>query len=68
MTSAWLRLHDGRWLHRPWWKVALNSLLRWLQPKRSRKLVICTRAYMDDPSGTPRVIGYTLAFIAHDVV
>lgn len=54
---------DGKWLHRPWWKVAVNTVLRRFQRKRSKKLVIATiSTIVGEP---PRVLGYKLAFVEH---
>lgn len=54
---------DGRWMHRPWWKVAINTALRAVQRKRSKKLVIATiSTQLGSP---PRVLGYKLAFVEH---
>ena len=41
--SAWSFV-DGAWLHRPWWKVAINTVLRAVQPQR-RKWLIYSRCF-----------------------
>ena len=64
--SDWAR--DGNeWRHRPWWKVAINTVLRWLQPGVARKLVIYTVTDTDtDCDGThPRVLGYGFGRVLH---
>ena len=56
-------LSGGRWLHRPWWKVAVNTILRWLQPGIVCKWVVYTRTTIDgDP---PRVLGYGFGRVKH---
>ena len=51
-------LGPGGWLHRPWWKVAINTTLRALQ-RGPKKWLIYTRCSMDgDP---PTVLGYGFA-------
>ena len=56
-------LDDGQWLHRPWWKVAINTALRAVQPW-PRKLVVVTCAE-DGPDDRPRAIGYQLRIVEH---
>lgn len=61
--SDWARAEDGAWMHRPWWKVTINTVLRWLQPGIARKWVIYTRSTMDgDP---PEVLGYGFGRVLH---
>lgn len=62
--STWVRWPDGGWGHRPWWKVAVNTALRLLQPQQL-KLVIATRC--EEPVGDepPRVLGYSLRWVRH---
>lgn len=60
---TWARTTDGRWLHRPWWKVAINTVLRRLQPGVERKWVVYTVTSVDgDP---PVVHGYGFGRIRH---
>ena len=56
----------GRWLHRPWWKVAINTVLRAFQPW-PRKLVIYTKCERgpEDPDRPPRVLGYGFGLVLH---
>ena len=61
--SAWT-LTDQGWRHRPWWKVAINSILRRLQPGPV-KWVIATHARQDG-DGEPVAVGYTFAPIRHE--
>ena len=64
MTS-WAWTEDG-WRHRPWWKVAINSLLRAVQRRgEGRKLVVFTRCGPDPAFGPPTVRGYGIGFIYH---
>jgi hypothetical protein len=60
-VSAWKRTEYG-WRHAPWWKVAINSLLRFLQPGLRRKLVIYSVCEDGSP---PRVVGYGFGRITH---
>lgn len=59
--SAWLRV-DGDWRHRPWWKVAVNTALRFFQ-RGPRKFVIYTRC--DDTTSPPTVTGYGFGRVLH---
>lgn len=60
---TWVRSADG-WAHRPWWKVAVNTVLRLLQPGLERKLVVATVCEQagDAP---PVVVGYRLQRVRH---
>jgi hypothetical protein len=59
---SWVRVGD-QWLHRPWWKVAMNTVLRALQPRAARKWVVYTSTTTDgDP---PRVLGYGFGRVLH---
>jgi hypothetical protein len=61
---GWVLL-GGEWRHRPWWKVAINSVLRALQPFTDRKLVIAT-VCIDRPSGgPPLIVDYQLRRVRH---
>lgn len=54
--------HDGHgWRHRPWWKVAINTVLRAFQPQ-ARKLVVVTHCREADP---PEVLGYGVRLVLH---
>lgn len=59
---SFFRRDDGEWGHRPWWKVAINTVLRWFQPS-PRKWVIAT--ICDDSTSPPTVVGYTFRRIHH---
>lgn len=50
------------WRHRPWWKVAINTVLRVFQPQK-RKLVIYTRCAAGEP---PSVVGYGIGLVTHE--
>ncbi len=54
-------------MHRPWWKVAINTVLRWLQPHTPRKLVVYTRCTdcEDGSDSPPRVLGYGFGRVLH---
>lgn len=56
----WERTPDGDWLHRPWWKVAINTVLRAIQP-RTRAYLIYTKC--DDDTEPPTVLGYGFGLI-----
>jgi hypothetical protein len=66
-AKAW-RFVEGRWLHRPWWKVAINAVLRLLQPWPN-KLVVCTWiepiAEPDHPDRCPHAIGFGFRRVMH---
>lgn len=59
---------DGRWLHRPWWKVAINTLLRLVQPWPN-KFVVCTwiepTSWPDRPDRCPQAIGFGFRRVLH---
>lgn len=59
------QLEDGRWLHRPWWKVAINTTLRALQTRQrpARLWVVYTRC--DDSTSPPTVLGYGFGRVEH---
>lgn len=56
-------LDEGQWCHRPWWKVAANTVLRLLQPGR-RKWVFFTHCE-ETPGERPRAFGYGFGPIVH---
>lgn len=62
----WIEV-DGKIRHRPWWKVAINTVLRAVQTKRrpAKIWVIATRCACTHPGEPHRVIGYTLAKVEH---
>lgn len=52
---------DGRWYHGPWWKRAINPVLRALQFWTDRPYVIYSRAseyLVADPARPPELHGY----------
>jgi hypothetical protein len=55
----------GQWMHRPWFKVALNSALRFVQTRRrpARLFVLATRCA--DDGNPPAVLGYQLRRVLH---
>ena len=70
--------HEHGWNHRPWWKVAINTVLRLLQPWVRRKWVIYTRTSQwipvsieggrfssAGPPDHPKVLGYGFGRIDH---
>ena len=63
---SWLR-HEHGWAHRPWWKVAINTVLRLVQPRVRRKWVVYTRCEGGPQSRTapPTVLGYGFGRIDH---
>jgi hypothetical protein len=55
---SWIKHPDG-WLHRPWWKVAANTVLRALQCGRRYRWLITTEVDFDSLiAGQPKVTGY----------
>lgn len=64
----WQRTPDG-WRHRPWWKVAINTVLRAVQTKRrpARLWVVATRCteIADESGPPPDVLGYKLCKVTH---
>ena len=69
-NGAWVRYDAGwGWAHRPWWKVAINTVLRLVQPGVRRKWVIFTRCEagreLDHAPVPPRVLGYGFGQITH---
>lgn len=61
--SAWVRTDDG-WRHRPWFKVAINAILRAVQTSRrpARLFVLATVCEDGDP---PRILGYRFRRVLH---
>ena len=49
--------------HRPWWKVAINTALRLLQPFVTRKWVIYS--VFEISVSPPRLLGYGFGRIKH---
>lgn len=60
--SDWA-FRNGQWLHRPWWKVAVNTVLRLFQPQ-PYKYVIYTNC-IDRENERPIAIGYGFGRILH---
>jgi len=56
--SNWVYLGDG-WHHRPAWKVAINTVLRFVQKGRKHQWLIATKAAGADLfTCEPVAIGY----------
>lgn len=62
--SDWVCV-GGRWLHRPWWKRAINTALRAVQPFVARKWVIVSCGEVADDGAPLRVLGYRLEKVLH---
>ena len=61
---GWERNQDGGWMHRPWWKVLINTPLRLLQYGRSYRWLVYTRS---TAVGTPpKVLSYGFGPIAFE--
>jgi hypothetical protein len=60
---SWRRNPDGSWNHRPWWKVAINTVLRWFQPFTDRKWVVYTVS--TEGGEPPTTLGYGFGRILH---
>lgn len=59
-SSDWVMTESG-WRHRPWWKVVINTVLRKIQSRSDRPILIATLT--DNPSvyaGEPEATGYKL--------
>lgn len=68
VMGAWELSDDGRWIHRPWWVVTINRVLRLFQPGPI-KWVIFTRCD-DTPDGSehpPKVLGYGFGLVRHTI-
>ena len=67
--SAWYRDRDGFWAHRPWWKVVINTALRFVQTRTrpARLWVVATVCDLqgDDDPRPPAVRGYTFTRVEH---
>lgn len=61
--TAWIRDGD-RWLHRPWFKVAINTVLRAMQT-RHRPAHLLVLASVCDDGDPPRVTGYRFRRVLH---
>ena len=56
----------GQMVHRPPWKVAINAVLRALQPWTLRKFVVITKVEWPGRSDQlPRVVGYGFGRVLH---
>lgn len=60
--SDWT-FRNGQWLHRPWWKITVNTVLRLVQPQ-PYKYVIYTNC-IDRENERPIAIGYGFGRILH---
>lgn len=61
--SRWV-MTDAGWRHRPWWKVAINSALRFVQRGRKHQWLIATKAKVyASPDRHPDVEGYSFELI-----
>lgn len=67
--SDWVSYGPGLWRHRPWWKVAVNTFLRFVQTRKrpARLLVVATKCEDDPDDGEkpPVVTGYALRRVLH---
>lgn len=67
---GWVSYAPGCWRHRPWWKRAINSVLRFFQTRRrpARLLVVATQCALDhagEEDEPPEVLGYTISRVLH---
>lgn len=62
--DAWERC-GTRFVHRPWFKVFVNTVLRLAQPRRSRKWVLCS--IVEHVGPRPRCMGYEFARVKYEV-
>lgn len=69
--NGWWRCDGGEWrrfdwMHRPWWKVAANTVLRFFQRRGpGYKWVITTKADMPDGVAPPITRGYGFGKVWH---
>jgi len=56
-SNRWV-LDAGEWRHRPWWKVAINTVLRSFQDTRSGARLWLVVSVCDEREGRPRCKGY----------
>lgn len=61
---AW-HCHGTRFVHRPWFKVLVNTVLRLAQPRRARKWVLCS--VVEHVGPRPRCQGYEFARVKYEV-
>jgi hypothetical protein len=56
--------YDNGWRYRPWWLVAVNTVLRLFQPQR-RKLVIYAIADLGPGRLPPLLLGHGFGLVEH---
>jgi len=59
-AGAWVN-DLGKWLHRPWWKVAINTVLRAVQPTRpgARPWLVVSICESDRAGERPRCLAFS---------
>ncbi len=48
-------------MHRPWFKVFINTILRFFQPWKGRKFLLVS--VCDDESNPPKLLGYQFSMM-----
>lgn len=56
------KIKDGKLMHRPKWKVFINSILRIIQPWNGRKFLITSKTKFDNGWCC---VGYGFGLVAH---
>ena len=64
--SAW-KPDGGRWLHRPWWKVAINTVLRVFLtgPGTTEIYTRCEHNGQREPARVWEAVGYGIGKVMH---
>lgn len=75
MPMSWVSHGHGIWRHRPWWKVLVNTVLRFFQTRQrpARLLVLTTRCQADSAllidedadDSPPKILGYGFGRVLH---
>jgi len=56
-------ISPGSWVHRPWWKRAINTALRAVQHGRPRMLLVYSKTVADDNGRPLWCYGYGFGWI-----
>ena len=61
---VWVQIDSG-WRHRPWFKVAINTVLRLVQTRRRPARLLVLATICTDDGEPPRVLGYRFRRVTH---